>query len=200
MLNIVVVLLQCCQIVLFFLFMDLSEDFGQIIVAGLKSSQTLCGLLMCSFVSVQIYLQLAVKSNYFHGSGPIIWMPFVVVVSKELLAALSVVLQLKLFHLYLFVGFIRMAKIRQDIEYPQNVSKLRILMLRFSILQNLTFFCLGQSLLQVIHYLFFLHQVLYFFFKLLLPSLQSMKHLIFFHLSGIEAVGLYGNLLVVIED
>lgn len=92
-----------------------------------------------------------------------------------------------------------MTKIRQDIEYPQNVSELRILMLWFSILKNLTFFCLGQSLLQVIHYLFLLHQILYFFFKLLLPSLQPMKHLIFLHLSSIEATSLYGNLLVVIE-
>lgn len=155
---------------------------------------------MRSFISVQICLKLAVERNYFHGSGPIIRMPFVVVISKELLAALSIVLQLKLFHLYLFVGFIRMTKIRQDIEYPQNVSELRILMLWFSLLKNPTFFCLGQSLLQVIHYLFLLHQILYFFFKLLLPSLQPMKHLIFFHLSSIEAASLYGNLLVVIED
>ena len=93
-----------------------------------------------------------------------------------------------------------MAKIRQNIEYSKNVSELRILMIWFSILKNLTLFCLGQSFLKIIHYLFLLNQILYFFFKLLLPCFQGMKHLILFHLCIIEAVGLDGDLLVVIED
>lgn len=47
---------------------------------------------MRSLISVQICLELAVESNYFHGSGPVIRMPFIIVLPKELLAALSIVL------------------------------------------------------------------------------------------------------------